>query len=151
MYIYSKLVRELLDLKHLYDHTVKNSRMWCIRSPVGILRLTIENGTITEAKPSVVSACTLMTQEQAKSAAQALNDAGAGGCIALPWENAVAAHYTDVQERLKAIENEVRFGDERYSSAVRYYWDLTREFDSTKVSYKHPGTARMRYVKRRSK
>lgn len=150
MYIYSKLIRELMDLSMLYGQA-KDNAYWCIRSPVGILRVVIENQRITDAQPAVLSACTLFTQEQAQAVAQALKTAGIGECIALPWKDAIAAQYADVQERARAIEREVRFGNERYSQAVRYYWDLTREFRSGYDCYKHPGMARMRYVRSRSK
>lgn len=147
MYAYSKLVRELMDLSMLYGQACEdaNNPYWCIRAPVGILRIVMENQTITEVMPATLSACTLMTQEQAKSVAGALKDAGVGECVPLPWKVAIAAQYAEVQGRAKEIEHKVRFGNERYSQAVRYYWDLTREFRSGYDSYKHPGMARMKY------
>ncbi|WNO48620.1 hypothetical protein [Achromobacter phage shaaii_LB5] len=153
MYIYSKLIRELMDLAMLYGQACEDASkpLWCIRAPVGILRIVFDGQKITDAMPAVLSACTLMTQEQAESVAQALKGAGLGECVALPWKIAIAAQYADVQQQARDIEREVRFGNERYSQAVRYYWDLTREFRSGYDCYKHPGMAQVRYVKRRSK
>lgn len=147
---YSKLIRELFDLSSLHlqasDHDY-----WCVRSPVGILRIVQVGNQITDVQPAVLSACTLMSQEQAETVARALKDAGAGECLALPWIDAIATQYAEVQHRVRQIEHEVRFGDERYSQAVRYYWDLTREFRSGYDRYTHPGMARIRYIRRGSK
>ncbi|WNO48685.1 hypothetical protein [Achromobacter phage nyashin_LB6] len=113
MYTYSKLIRELLDLSMLYGQACEDASnpYWCIRAPVGTLRIVFDGQKITDAMPAVLSACTLMTQEQAQAVAQALKGAGVGECIALPWKDAITAQYAAVQERAREIERNVRFGN----------------------------------------
>lgn len=143
---YSKLVRELFDLSTLYRQA-ESADHWCIRSPVGILRIVVQDRRVTEVTPAVLSACTLMRQEQAVAVARALMDAGAGECVALPWIDAIRAQYAVVQARAKELEEGLRQHNESYSQAVRYYWDLTREFRSGYDSFTHPGMARIKFIR----